>query len=281
MDDIALGRGQAVQEHDVRSLPGVSDAQHARPILYGMAIFDVTEQDFQSRVIDRSRDVPVVVDFWAEWCGPCRQLTPLLEREASKHDGSLDLAKLDTDANPGISQAFGIQGIPAVKAFKDGKVVAEFVGAQPPANVQRFLDALVPSQADALVEAGDEQSLREALALEPGRADAAVPLARLLHERGEDDEALELLGNVAGSFAADGLAARIRLEQDPDLARAFAALDSGDTESGLDGLIGAISATDGDRRGDLRRAVVGGPDTLGVEHPVARDARRKLASALY
>jgi putative thioredoxin len=205
----------------------------------------------------------------------------VLEKLVTEHEGQVDLAKLDTDANQQLAAAFGIQGIPAVKAFKDGKVVAEFVGAQPPPNVQRFIDALLPSQADALVEAGDEQSLREALALEPGRADAAVPLARLLHERGDDDEALELLGNVAGSFAADGLAARIRLEQDPDLASAFAALDAGNTESGLDGLIGAIPATDGDRREDLRRAVVGELDTLGVEHPVARDARRKLASALY
>ena len=184
-------------------------------------------------------------------------------------------------ANPNISAAFRIQGIPAVKAFKDGKLAAEFVGAQPPPQVEQFVDSLLPSAADGLVAAGDEQALRQALELEPGRADAAVALARILHERGEDEEALEVLGNVAGSFAADGLAARIRLEQDPELAAAFSALDAGETERGLDGLIGAIAEQNGERRDDLRRAVVGVLDDLGVDHPVARESRRKLASALY
>jgi putative thioredoxin len=243
---------------------------------------DATEATFERDVLQRSHEVPVVVDFWAEWCGPCRALGPVIEKAVAERAPNVELVKLDTDANPRISSAFRIQSIPAVKAFKDGRVVSEFIGAQPPAQVARFLDALLPSEADALVEAGTEDGLRRALELEPGRADAAVALARILAERGERETALQVLGNVAGSFAADGLAARLRLEADPDLAEAFAALDRGETQRGLDALISAIAATeDEDRREALRRAVVGVLDDLGVEHPVARESRRKLASALY
>ena len=239
---------------------------------------DTTDATFEQDVLQRSHEQTVVVDFWAEWCGPCRQLTPVLEKAIAKRGEQMELVKVDTDANPMLSQAFRIQGIPAVKAFKDGKVVDEFTGALPPAQVERFLDRLLPSEADGLVAVRHRgrPAARAGARARPRRRDGrARPPGRRARRR------WQLLANVAGSFAADGLAARLRLEDDAELRKAFAAIDEGEYEQGLDVLIAAIPASEGDRREDLRRAVVGVLDELGVEHPVARESRRKLAAALF
>src|SRR5260221_10532527 len=239
---------------------------------------DISEAEFPAAVLDRSREVPVVVDFWAPWCGPCRQLTPALEKSAEARKGQVELVKINTDENQSLAQAFQIQGIPAVKAFKDGREVAQFVGALPPAQVERFFDALVPSEADQLVAAGDEASLRKALELEPGRRDARVALAKLLHHRGERDAALELVEGIEGDFEAEGLAARMTLEDQPGYDQAFKLLDEGKREQALDALIAAIPSADG-QKDDIRRAVVGILSDYPPGDATARDYRMKLSSA--
>ena len=241
---------------------------------------DISENEFPTAVLDRSREIPVVVDFWAPWCGPCRQLTPALEKAAEARPGKVELVKVNTDENQALAQAFQIQGIPAVKAFKDGREIAQFVGAQPPAVVERFFDSLVPSEADQLVAQGDEASLSRALELDPRRRDAAIALARILYERGETDEALAVLEPIHGDFTAEGLAARIRLEREDGYSAAFGLLDEGRREEALDALIAAIPSADG-LEDDIRRAVVGILAEYEQGDPTARAYRMKLSSALY
>ena len=245
-----------------------------------MSVIDVDEANFEREVVERSSELPVVVDFWAEWCGPCRELGPMLERAASEREGKVVLAKLDTDANQALAQAFQIRGIPAVKAFRDRRLVDEFVGVQGREAVERFFDGLLPSEADVLVEEGGEEDLRRALELEPGRADAAIPLARMLIARDEGPEALAVLEPVGGSFQADGLAARVRLQQAGGFDDAFATLDRGELEPALQQLLDALPVA-GDQREDVRRVIVGELDALAPDDPLARRTRSGLASALY
>jgi putative thioredoxin len=239
---------------------------------------EVTDADFEQQVLERSAEVPVLVDFWADWCQPCHMLTPVIEKAVAAHDGQVELAKLDVDSNPATAARFGVRGLPTVKAFRDGNVVDEFTGAQPPAVVERFIDELVPSEADELAESDDEDTLRRAVELDPGHAVARRRLGRLLLRRGETEEALQLLENVPGDFAADGLAARARLAGDPEFDAAFDAWDRGDFAAALEALQAPLG--DSERRDLVRRVMVAIFTELGADHPLAREYRRRLSAAL-
>jgi putative thioredoxin len=240
--------------------------------------FNVTDADFEERVLQRSAEVPVLVDFWADWCQPCHMLAPVIERAVAAHDGKIELAKLDVDSNQATAARYGVRGLPTVKAFRDGAVAGEFTGAQPPEAVARFVGGLVPSEADELAGSGDEQALRRALELEPGHALARRELGRLLLLRGDTDEAVELLESTPGDFVADGLAARARLSDDPELAPAFAAWEAGDPSTALEVLQAALA--DPERRDLVRRVMVAIFTELGPAHPLAREHRRRLSAAL-
>ncbi len=270
---------------------------------------DVSAAEFADAVVARSRQVPVVVDFWAAWCGPCRVLGPTLERLAAEADGAWELVKIDVDANQQLAAQFGVQGIPTVIGFRNGEPVSRFTGAIPETAIKQWLDQLVPSEADLtaergrlLAEAGDvagaEAAFRSVLADHPRHQTAGVGLAELLIERGDSAEAVEILNHLSPTDEVRKLMARARLEgADGDLdALAKAAEDESDLQAGLkygralaaagrhrealEVLLRVVAARGGDVSDEARQAILDLFEVLG-DDPLVGEYRRKLANALF
>lgn len=274
-------------------------------------VLDVTDATFEADVIRRSFDVPVVVDFWAPWCGPCRTLGPLLERLAAESAGGFVLAKVNVDENPAVAQALGIQGIPAVKAIRDGRLVDEFVGALPEPQVRAFLTRLLPTPADRLASQAaaatpeEAESLyRQALAEDVNHPSARLGLARIVLERDREEGLRELDKVLAGTperQEADRLAASVRMadagpggeaeltarvEADPadldarlELGRALAA--SGRYEPALEHLLEVVRRNRHYQEDAARRAMLDVFEVLGVDHPLTDRFRGELARVLF
>ncbi len=236
-----------------------------------MAAIDVTEATFQTDVLDRSSDVTVVVDLWAEWCGPCKTLGPILEKIIDATEGKVVLVKIDTEANPGLAQAFKVQSIPAVYAMKDGNIVDGFMGALPEASVQEFVDKLMPSAEEKAVEellaAADEGSLRIALGMEPSNEDVIVALGDLLVGEGRGDEALELLERIPESDRTRKVAAAARVGDAP--------IDD-DHDATLMALLDQVKDDD-----DARQQFVDILELMGNEDPRTAQYRQQLTRRLF
>ena len=239
-----------------------------------MAYIDVTDATFQTDVVDRSTQVPVVVDLWAEWCGPCKTLGPIIEKVIDATGGRVVLAKVDVDSNPQIAQAFQVQSIPAVYALKDGKVVDGFIGAQPEQNVTAWVAGLLPSEEESKVQqllaAGDEASLRQALDLEPDNASVITSLASHLVESGEPQakaEALDLLAKIPETADTRRIAAQARAAN-PDV--------PADVETQLDQLLAKVKDDE-----DARQSYVDMLELMGPTDPRTAEYRKKLSTALF
>lgn len=278
----------------------------------GSAVLDVTDATFATAVLAASATKPVVVDFWAPWCGPCRVLGPIIERVAASYEGDVLLAKLNTDENPRTATQFRIQGIPAVKAFRNGKVAAEFTGAIPEPQVKAFFAKLLPSPAErAAREAQDlagrdpaaaEARYREALRTTPGNADAVVGLAGLLIARGETAEAERVLEQAPLDRRAKVMRHRLFLEsfarkhagedlegearanpRDPRARyRAGVLRAAGEQyQAAMDELLESVRLDRAFADGAARKAMLAVFEILGSDSPLTRDYQRRLSSVLF
>jgi len=232
---------------------------------------DVTDATFEQDVLERSKSVPVVVDLWADWCGPCKTLGPILDKVIGATGGKVELAKVDVDKNPQVSHAFQVQSIPAVYALKDGKVVDGFVGAQPEHVVKAFVDALLPTEEETevsrLLKAGDAESLRRVLELEPDNEQAIVDLAELLVSQGDSEGALELLARIPETGETRRVAA---------LARVGGSVPTDGVDAQLEALLPKVKGDD-----EARQQFVDLLEVLGPDDPRTAQWRKKLTATLF
>ena len=230
---------------------------------------DVTDATFQTEVVERSMQSVVVVDLWAPWCGPCRTLSPIIEKVVDETKGKAVLVKINVDENPAISEAFRVQSIPAVYALKDGQVVDGFMGALPEHEVRQFVERLLPTAEDDMVARmiamGDEGSLRAALEMDPANEDAIVALAELLIARGETEEALALVARIPESERTRRVAAKARLGVVAD-----------DHDATLADLLEKVKDDD-----DARQQYVDILELMGPDDPRTAKYRKLLTQRLF
>ena len=266
---------------------------------------DVTTLTFEREVLQASREHPVLADFWAPWCAPCRALGPLLEKLAAEYAGRLALAKINADENPDLVAAFGVRSLPTVIAFRDGRPAAQFLGAQPESQVRAFIERLLPSASEVERAKGGEAALRRALELDPRNDAARLDLAEVLIEAGRTGEAAGLLDEVqpdarldarrealrsaigfaqAAGASAEALAARIAadpadLEARYTLAQHHAG--AGRLRDAMEEFLAIVRADKTWRDGEARRQLVSLFTLAGERSELAAEYRRKLATALY